>query len=149
MNSLYRQVLIALSEGKKISVNLKNKGLIVNHEHWLINGQLTKSAPTEVIIPPRIDCLSEIEILYHNYKYSYPDEKETKRKRNYFKALSYEELTDEELVNGKDRYNTRISLEAYIVCCISAGYLKWKEEWGSWYYQGKDKDLIILREWIE
>ena len=96
-------------------------------------------------------CLDIIEELYKNYKYSTPSEKsERYKQRNYFKALSPDEMTDEELVNGEDRNVAQAKLEGFILCASLAGYLTWDEKkMGKWFYQGKDKDLVILREWIE
>ena len=59
-------------------------------------------------------------------------------------------MTDEELVNGEDRNVAKAKLEGFILCATLAGYLIWDErKMGKWFYQGKDKDLVILREWID
>ena len=97
-------------------------------------------------------CFEIIENLYHKYKYSRPTEKSEKyRQREYFRALKPDEMTDEQLVTGEDRNYTRAALEAFILCASLAGYLTWDEEQmgNHWFYQGKDKDLIILKKWIK
>lgn len=97
-------------------------------------------------------CLEVIENLYRNYKYSNPSkETESFRDKSYFKALPEEELTMEQRVAGDPRDIAKAKLEAFILCASLAGYLVWDDEimGGHWYYQGKDKDLIIMREWID
>lgn len=146
---LLNRLLMETQLEKKVKIDLKSKTLIVDNVKWFDLGKKTTSCPEEEIMnidKPIMDLLEEI---YHEYKYSYPNEAETKRKRSYFKALIAEEMADEELVNGIDRKLARILLEGFILLAVVSGKLKWKGEWGSWYYQGKDKDLIILREWID
>lgn len=96
-------------------------------------------------------CLDIIEELYHNYKYSVPSERSERiKQKDYFKALSPDEMTDKELATGMDRNIAKAKLEGFILCASLAGYLTWDEKtMGKWFYQGKDKDLVILREWIE
>lgn len=96
-------------------------------------------------------CLNIIEDLYRDYKYSVPSENsERTKRRDYFKALSPDEMTDKELATGMDRNIAKAKLEGFILCASLAGYLTWDEKtMGKWFYQGKDKDLVILREWIE
>ena len=74
---------------------------------------------------------------------------ETKRKRNYFKALTADEMTDEEMVTGMDRTVARAALESFVLISSLNGDLKWNPKRGSWYYQGKDKDFILLKKWID
>ena len=97
-------------------------------------------------------CLEVIENLYRNYKYSNPSkETESFRDKSYFKALPEEELTIAQRVTGDPRDIAKARLEAFILCASLAGYLVWDDEimGGHWYYQGKDKDLVIMREWID
>ena len=95
------------------------------------------------------ECLEKIEELYHKYKYSMPTEID--KKNTYFYALSADELSDEELMLGGDRTKLKRELEMYVLDMICAGVLKWdnKRMGGNWFYKGKDKDLVILRDWIE
>lgn len=95
------------------------------------------------------NIMDVLETMYAIYKYSYPSEAETKRKRNYFKALTADEMTDEQMVNGEDRTIARGLLEAFVLVSSLNGDLKWNPKWGSWYYQGKDKDFILLKKWID
>lgn len=95
--------------------------------------------------------LHEISELYKNYKYSLPSERNDKKRRKYFKALSVDELTDEQLMCARQRESAQAALEGFILCSILAGHLVWDEEiMGKWFWQSKnDPDLVILRSWIE
>lgn len=149
------------SENKRWKADLKNKTLICEDKKYIessmydirhdlividgINSDTSRKKCNEI-------CFEIIENLYHKYKYSIPSERSEKyRQREYFRALKPDEMTDEQLVTGEDRNYTRAVLEAFILCASLAGYLIWDEEqMGShWFYQGKDKDLIILKKWIE
>lgn len=147
---LLNEVTMKASLDKNVSVSLTLKSIIVDGQLWVRNGEVTEHAPSkELCVSPNGSAIDSLEKLFEVYKYSYPSESETKRKRCYFKAKTAEEMTTEELVTGLPRYVTRIALEAAVLLYAMSGYLKWDESWGSWYYKGKDSDFILLREWVE
>lgn len=120
----------------------------INFKERTING-----VPYEVT-EPRNDitlqeCLSRIEELYHDYKYSTPTEND--KRRSYFYALPPDKMTDEELIFGNDREQTKEVLELYVLEMIVCGVLVWDKNimHGNWFYKGNDPDLVILREWID
>ena len=94
------------------------------------------------------ECLEKIEELYHTYKYSTPTEND--ERRTYFYALTPDEMTDAELALGANRYEAKEELELYVLKSIVSGVLTWDDKvmGGTWFYQGKDKDLIILKDWV-
>lgn len=158
MITYYDNLMDWVERGHAFRIDLKTKSMqLLSNEKCIENGDWFPDADLIHIngICDEKDktkfCLDIIEELYHNYKYSTPTEKSEKYKqRNYFKALSPDEMTDEELVNGEDRNVARAKLEGFILCASLAGYLTWDEKkMGKWFYQGKDKDLVILREWID
>ena len=158
MITYYDNLIDWVKRGHVYKINLKTKSMqllsnekCIDNGEWYpysdlihINGIYDEENKTKY-------CLDIIEELYHNYKYSTPSEQSEKYKqKNYFKALSPDEMTAEELVNGENRELAMAKLEGFILCASLAGYLTWDERrMGKWFYQGKDKDLIILREWIE
>lgn len=95
--------------------------------------------------------LHTIEKLYKTYKYSLPSERSDNKRRKYFKALSADELTDEQMMFGMNREVAQFTLEAFILCMILSGDFVWDEGLhGKWFYQcPSDPDLIILRSWVE
>lgn len=94
------------------------------------------------------ECLEEIERLYSIYKHSVPTENDGRR--TYFYALPADKLTDAELATGADRYEAKRELEMYVLKMIVSGVLTWDDKimGGKWFYQGKDKDLVILKDWV-
>ena len=54
------------------------------------------------------------------------------------------------MLYGERRDKAQIELELYVLCQILGGF-KWNpEKMGRWFWQSKvDKDLVILRHWIE
>ena len=99
-----------------------------------------------------IECdfsFDKLENLYRRYKHSLPGERD-QVKKNYFLALNEEDLSEEDVLYGERRQLAKFRLEFYVLCAIVSGALKWKEDWGSYFWQSdNDKSLVILRSWIE
>ena len=57
---------------------------------------------------------------------------------------------DEDMLYGKRRDPAQIELELYILCQVLLG-MEWNEAlMGKWFWQSKeDKDLVILKQWIQ
>ncbi len=117
-------------------VDFKQKKFYLNKKEVEVNGN------------PVDDALGEIEKLYINFKKSYPSARSSYHRHDYFKALSAEEMTDEELVNGEDRTVARAKLEANFLCWVLNGCLTWNDN-SKWFWQSAtEPDLIILKGWI-
>lgn len=159
--TIYAELLrfIDINRNCIFKVDLKKKSIRNGGSYFVKNGEydsnenliiLDKQFKTQK--EATLYCLEVIENLYHDYKYSNPSkETESFRDKSYFKALPEEELTMEQRVTGDPRDIAKARLEAFILCASLAGYLVWDDEimGGHWYYQGKDKDLVIMREWID
>lgn len=147
---LWNAAVIESLKGKRVCVDLVNKNLTVGDRGWIVLGKVTKSAPVKKLVGDKVKGdISDMEKLYESYKYSYPSEDETKRKKNYFKALTVDEMTEEEIIYGVERKTARVTLETGVLLNVLTGNLTWNKSWGSWYYQGKDKDFILLRKWVD
>lgn len=133
-----------VEEGAKFSIDFKKRTLRMNGKNI---------DPKSVEMPFKEDfdgLMTNLKIEYNDYKYSVPSERSEKRQRNYFKALPYEELNDDELCYGMRREKARFILEFHILKAIVDGLLTWQDDWGSWFWQSDtDKDFVILREWVE
>ena len=162
--NIYADFLHKLTMGEMTKgwrVDFKSKTLIYGGAQYIENSIYNMCDELIVIDGIKSDmtkkecnniCFEIIENLYHKYKYSIPSERSEKyRQREYFRALKPDEMTDEQLVTGEDRNYARAALEAFILCASLAGYLTWDDEQmgNHWFYQGKDKDLIILKKWIK
>lgn len=148
----YYEMLIELAQNdySKIYIDLKNKTLKVGKQLLIENGNITQS---KVIVGDEVyecnelisECL-DIDALYEQYKYSMPSERDGGK--HYFKALTASLLTDEQLIYGMPRLEARVRLESYILLASLAGLIKWENN-NHWFWQSdKDKDFIILKQWI-
>ena len=146
--TVYEKALEEAREDKKVKADFKKKSLKVDNKYWIKEGR--NLTDLELIIDNGEDKLQKIEELYHKYKFSYPDETSTKNSRkNYFLALDSEDMTMAELVKGENRELSRVELELYILLHALNKSFVWEEGFGSYFYQGSDKDLVIMREWVE
>ena len=139
----YDEIIKAVEDGAKFTINFQKRTCRVN-------GKLIDLSDCN--FPPLRDevIIKQIEELYDNYKHSVPSERSESHRRHYFKALPEKELSDEDMMYGERREVARCKLELYVVLCLFEGQLTWHDEWGTWFWQSdKDKDLIILRDWIE
>ena len=158
--SIYKDLIDAVDKGKKFTVDLINKSLWINKQQITKEGVIVNEQDKgkDLISPKDLwdtmgwcNLLNEfhwdwIEFLYQEFKHSAPSE--NSNKRSYFKALSVDELTDEELAYNIDRDFGQACLEGYILLASMQGWLKW--EFGNhWFWQGNDDDLIIIRNWLE
>lgn len=89
---------------------------------------------------------SQLEELYQTYKHSVPDG--LYHKRNYFKALPFEQLSEKDLIQGANREKSRETLEMALITGILNGSLVWPDD-TKWFWQSSsDKDFILLKDWF-
>jgi hypothetical protein len=149
--TLYK-VLVQLAQNSynKIHIDLKNKTLKIGKQLIIEEG---KPIQNKVIVGDDVyeweDLILEefdIDELYQQYKYSMPSERDGGN--HYFKALAPSLLTDEQLVYGMPRLEARVRLEAYVMLSSLVGLIKWEND-NHWFWQSnKDKDFIILKQWL-
>lgn len=145
--TLYTEFITGICDkvqnGSRFTVNFEKRTLRVD-------GKLTDLSEVN-ILPVRDSVLMEtIEKLYQNYKHSVPSERSESRRKCYFKALPEESLSDDDMLYCESREVARCRLELYILLMLIDRQLIWHPEWGTWFWQSpQDKDLIILRQWVE
>lgn len=147
--TIYEELLSRVEQGEKFQINFEKRNMKVGKD-WLVkNGEC--EAGRIIYGKNPIVIKEEIELLYKDFKYSCPSERSDSKRKGYFKALSVDELTDEQMIYGENRELMQARLEGFILCAILMNHLRWEdltEE--KWFYQSpNDKDLIILRQWIE
>ena len=150
--SIYVEMLERVENGEKFYINFEKRIMKVGGKVIIDNGEYDTSKKLyEGEIYSLDALLSIIKALYKKYKYSLPSERSDNKRRKYFKALSVDELTDEQLIIGQPREVAQFTLEAFVLCAILNGDFVWNEEvMGKWFYQHPlDQDLVILRNWIE
>ena len=154
--SIYWELLERVESGETFNIDFEKRNMKVGKNYLIKNGEYDNEMSLfgELYQEPYSlhVVLHMIRELYKNYKYSMPSERSDSKRKNYFKALSVEELTDEQLVHGKKRETAQAALEGFVLCSIIAGHLVWDEDvmCGKWFWQSRsDSDLIVLRSWIE
>ena len=136
--------------GEKFHIDFEKRNMKVGKEYLIKDGEYDRNMHALCISMNSESVLEDIETLYRSYKYSMPSERSERKRRKYFKALLVEELDLNDMVNGESREMAQCVLEGYILCSILTGALKWKDEWGTFFWQSKnDPDLVILKKWIE
>ena len=145
---LYEEIIKEVKNGAKFTVNFQKRTCRVNGKVVVDGIQYEGSLGT--YHPTEEEMISNIEQLYQEYKHSVPSERSESHRHYYFRALPEKELSDEDMMYGERREVARCRLELYILFCIILSRLTWNPSWGSWFWcSEKDKDLIILRDWIE
>ena len=154
--SIYLELIERVDNGETFHIDFEKKTIKVGKEYLIKDGEYDTS---KKLFPAMFDSpyslnvvLHYIHVLYKKYKHSLPSERSDNKKRKYFKALSIDELTDEQLMTARKRETAQAALEGFILCSILAGHLYWNDYvmQGKWFYQYKnDPDLVILRSWIE
>ena len=149
--TIYEELIRRVEEGESFYINFKNQSLkigkkfIVSDGLYDDNSILYTTAELEMS-----DIMAYIEMLYENYKYSLPSERSDSSRRQYFKALPIDKLTDKQMATGERREVARAKLEGFILCMIVDDFFVWEEEMGKWFWQSKrDPDLVILKSWVE
>lgn len=149
MKTIYDELLERVEQGERFTINFQSRSMKVGKTYLIKNGECESGRILYGRRPASIK--GEIEWLYRDYKFSCPSERSDSKRKGYFKALSFDELSDDEVVLGCNREMAQAALEGYILCAILMGHLRWEDLTDQkWYWQSpNDKDLVILKTWIE
>lgn len=145
----YDEIINEVENGAKFTINFQNRTCRVNGEVVVSEEIAARDWKQHGSLPLSV-ALNGIEKAYRDYKHSVPSERSQSHRRYYFKALPEKELSDEDMMYGERREVARCKLELYVLIQLLRGNLWWNNSWGTWFWCSKnDKDLIILRDWIE
>ena len=140
---LYDEIINSVSSGSVFNVDLKKKVLQLDKNNVPLDNINVNISSSE-------DMLSTIHKLFERYKYSVPSERSEGKRRRYFKALKLSEIEYDDFMFGEGRDTAQIKLELYVL--LSSIYHKdfWQEIFKEqfFYQSDKDKDLIILKDWV-
>ena len=140
---LYDEIINSVSSGSVFNVDLKKKVLQLDKNNIPLDNINVNISSSE-------DMLSTIHKLFERYKYSVPSERSEGKRRRYFKALKLSEIEYDDFMFGEGRDTAQIKLELYVL--LSSIYYKnfWEEIFKEqfFYQSDKDKDLIILKDWV-
>lgn len=152
--TIYYELIRRVESGETFCIDFEKRTMKVGNQFLIKNGEFDESRKLTSVFDDSMeldDIIKRIEEEYRYYKFSLPSERNDNKKRKYFKALSINDLTDEQMIFAHNREVAQCRLEGFILCAILKGKFKWDEEkLGKWFYQSKnDPDLVILRKWIE
>lgn len=149
MNTIFDSTIERVRKGARFKVSFQTRTLIVGGKKVIDNGKFEGELGIDQV--PYEQALAYIEDLYAQYKHSVPSERSERKRRKYFKALPEDDLNDEDMIYGTLRDIAQAVLELTVLCFILNDSLIWNEEkMGRWFWQSpNDKDLVILREWVE
>lgn len=150
MQNIWEETIQAVGEGSRFKVDFENRSLKVDGKFIIQDGQYEGELGIERVNTE--EMLEEIETLFQRYKHSIPSERSQSKSKNYFLALPEKDLEDDDMLYGENREVSQVSLELYILICILNGSFGADEVFlaGQWFWQSNnDRDLVILRKWIE
>ena len=150
--TIYEELIHRVEEGEPFYISFERRTLKIGKKFAIKDGVYEGDLfPTTVSELKITDILAYIELLYDQYKYSMPSERSDNKRRQYFKSLPADKLTDAQMATGARREVARAHLEGFILCMIISGQFVWDEDaMGNWFWQSKkDPDLVVLRKWIE
>ena len=149
--TIYEELIQRVEAGEPFRIDFEKRTMKVGKTKLIDNGEYDEN---RVLIGNRkldmASIMTWIELLYEKYKYSLPSERSDKQRKYYFKALSIDELTDEQLMTAQRRELAQAKLEGFILCMILTGQFVWENISDGWFFQSKiDNDLVILKKWIK
>ena len=140
---LYDEIINSVSSGSVFNVDLKKKVLQLDKNNIPLDNISVDISSSE-------DMLSAVHKLFERYKHSVPSERSEGKRRRYFKALKLSEIDYDDFMFGEGRDTAQIKLELYVL--LSSIYHKdfWEEIFKEhfFYQSDKDRDLIILKDWV-
>ena len=149
--SIFMKGLERVENGERFHIDFEKQTMKIGQDKVIDSGEYDIS---QVLYDGKFESsrtlLDKVRELYVAYKFSLPSERSDKKRRNYFKALPIDEITDEQLICGIRREIAQYMLEAFILCAIINGDFVWDDEiHGKWFYQDKlEQNLVILKNWI-
>ena len=140
---LYDEIINSVSSGSVFNVDLKKKVLQLDKNNVPLDNINVNISSSE-------DMLSTIHKLFERYKYSVPSERSEGKRRRYFKALKLSEIEYDDFMFGEGRDTAQIKLELYVLLSSIDHKDFWEEIFKEhfFYQSDKDRDLIILKDWV-
>ena len=141
---------------EEIRIDLTHKSIWSDKLCIMRNGQLLRQSirlesgevcKLEGLIDFEGDAYGEIERLYAQFKRSVPN-RHVKLNKGYFKALSSDSLTMQELMDNMPRPEARMALEGFILLASVNGLIPWHNPKYFFWQSATDPDCIVYRDWI-
>ena len=145
--TVYEELIERVGDGESFHIDFEKKTMKIGRKSINIVEQDRKLIEYD----ESNDVLYDIEELYSKYKHSIPSERSDSKRRQYFKALPADKLTDAQMVYGERRDVAQAALEGFILCAVLSEHLVWEDfHTDGWFWQSQnDQDLVILKSWIQ
>ena len=148
MENIYQETVRAVENGARFKVDIRRRSLKIDGKYVIRDGRYDGGLGVQACTED--EFFLNMEKLYRRYKHSVPSERSGGKSRLYFRALPEKDLDDGDMLYGERRDKAQVELELYLLCRILDGFRWNPETMGRWFWQSKaDKDLVILREWVE
>ena len=146
---IYKEVLEMIEGGVLLKISLKERTLTIGRKRWINKGVVKENCTVEIKEENLEQVLEKIEELYAVYNHSLPGKGQ--RNSDWFEALPEEMLDEDDYLYAPPRRESLDKLELYTLCALVSGKLYWdKEKMGKWFWASKkEKNLVLLRNWIE
>lgn len=161
MKSIYAELIESVQNGKRFRIDLKEKSVkietgkgwkyLIERGEWDNERKLIDDSDY-VLITLSTSLKEAVQSLFLQYKESAPTTT-VLGGESYFKALDLDDLTDAQLAYNMNRNEAHMMLEGYILCKgLQSDELKNElfgenDHWFFWQDE-KEKELVILREWV-
>lgn len=130
-----REFIERVGQGSNFKINLVNNECKLNGQIIVLTSAISDS------------LVNDLNYIYREYKESYPSER-SKKGKSYFKALDFEEMTDDMLVLGGERTVQQALLEGFVLSQRDNIREQFFTDNDNWFWQSnEDEDFIILKEW--
>lgn len=130
-----REFIERVGQGSNFRINLANNECKLNGQIIVLTSAISDS------------LVNDLNYIYREYKESYPSER-SKKGKSYFKALDFEEMTDDMLVLGGERTVQQALLEGFVLSQRDSIREQFFTDNDNWFWQSnEDEDFIILKEW--
>lgn len=150
MEYIFNEANDRIADGARFSINFPNRSLKLNGKYIIKNGKFEGKLGVSTHNP-----VPSIEKVYDRYLHSIPSERSDHKRKRYFQALPYSELSDEDMLYGEPRETSQFILEFFILAAIINGDLTWEvlqqdNPKANWFWQSKNHpSLIIFKDWIK
>ena len=141
--TLFEEFMDGIKDGKTYSIDLSHHNLSLNRKRIIHEGKWNDE---KILIEKDDKPIETLLNLFREYQTSVPFSRSYKKRKHIYHAKDVDELTDEEIMTGKNRYDIQAELEARTLMYILSGmeYPGGKK----WFFKHPDENnFIMLKKW--
>lgn len=147
MQTIAHRVHEAIDHGSHFHIDLERRTLTLDGHPVALPSVVAPCDPKYYFT----QCVSVLEILYNRFRHSLCGDSDQQDQSPYFKALDYDDLTDDDRLCGERRDHCRFQLEWQVLSFILSGELTWPKSMADKFFwrSPTEPDFVIMRRWIE